>query len=135
VTLSNRTGAGATICTSLVVVVCRIHKAGTVPVFFPWTTYCPSGEIAARNALPVLVSRVNLSASNTPEEAAGGAPLHFHTPKASALRRTTPNAARSRFVQLVCLAGATGTPEAEIVTPPSISCWSSSSSLRRSVAV
>src|SRR5687767_7178450 len=51
------TSDGGTICTSLFVLTWRTRKLCCPFAVVTWTTYFPSGEMAALSAVPVLVSR------------------------------------------------------------------------------
>ena len=51
-------GIGGTICTLLVVVVCRIHRLSFEPSVCTYATYLPLGDTAGSEALPVVVNCV-----------------------------------------------------------------------------
>ena len=64
------TAAGATISTLLCVATCLVQRRCCPPSSSTCTTYLPSGEMATRVALPVVVSRVIFAEAN--EIAFGG---------------------------------------------------------------
>ena len=133
--------AGGTIWTLLDVATCRSQSPCLPSSATTYTTYRPSPEIAARPAVPVVVSRVSVTASNAPfvsPVAAGPAPRERIV--AQAPRPITATAPTAAMIATGLNRGrltVTGraTPLSACTAPESRSVLSDRRSLRRSLAV
>src|SRR5436305_1318083 len=117
------------ICTLLPVAVCRIHRL--LPLSeTTCTTYLPSGEIAASDALPLEVRRLIAIVSGVDADAGGRARMTAYAPMDATTAAATPTAIGIMNDRVLVTAGAPA-----INSPDVRSSFSVCRSLRRSFAV